>query len=208
MKARKFSIDEDEERVLQMNITEFIAYYESIKTTTFRNALSKIYFGIDGTVSQGRVAKVYYSETAADKKQTSLSEDMLREIISNTAITDLIIISELPLSAVSSKNLASLLSYNSTQSFIYDELVNDPTKHYLTSEHILLTKAEEREFLRKNRLNKSQIPRISLFDPICKWCGGRIGDIFKLVRTNVSYESIVPISLSYRVVVDIPLQKD
>jgi DNA-directed RNA polymerase I, II, and III subunit RPABC1 len=84
------------------------------------------------------------------------------------------------------------------------ELMFNITKHMLVPKHILLTQQERRELLLElNKKNNSLklIPKIYDTDPISKYYGAKVGQIFKIMRESLFDDVIAKKSIFYRVVV-------
>ena len=79
------------------------------------------------------------------------------------------------------------------------ELLINPTKNiYLSQEHILLKDEEKNKLLEEYDCTISELPKISIEDPITKYFNANVDDIFKIIRNNpITNNSIV-----YRVVID------
>lgn len=81
-------------------------------------------------------------------------------------------------------------------------LVYDIYEHHDVPRHRLLDPTEVHDLLQKMRLNLSQFPCIKMDDPMCRYLGGRPGDIFEItrIRPTVGYD------IYYRKVVDNALE--
>lgn len=86
------------------------------------------------------------------------------------------------------------------QHFTELDLSYNPTLHYLVPKHIGLTVDEGRRFLQENRINGAKLPVILRTDPIAKWYWFPIGTIVRIERENLSFETMVMDSISYRIV--------
>jgi len=80
----------------------------------------------------------------------------------------------------------------------------DITKHKLVPEHIILSKKEETEVLKKLKLTKNQLPKILSTDPVATAVvrpdgkrGVKAGEILKIIRNSPTAR----VSVAYRVVV-------
>jgi DNA-directed RNA polymerase subunit H (RpoH/RPB5) len=80
----------------------------------------------------------------------------------------------------------------------------DITKHKLVPEHILLSKKEEKEILKKLNLTKNQLPKILSTDPVATAVirpdgtkGVKVREIVKIIRNSPTSR----VSVAYRVVV-------
>jgi DNA-directed RNA polymerase I, II, and III subunit RPABC1 len=109
-----------------------------------------------------------------------------------------IIISPRNLSPPARKKLESLLGYN-VNVFQENEMMYDPTEHYLVPQHRALGEEEQRNFLQQNNLSISNFKVILNTDMISRYYGFRPGQVIEIKRKNM-YDTMVPESLDYRVV--------
>jgi len=74
----------------------------------------------------------------------------------------------------------------------------DILEHELVPKHIVLSKEEAKELLRKLNIRPHQLPWIRENDPVCKRIGAKKGDIIKIIRKSptageaVFYRYVVP----------------
>lgn len=68
--------------------------------------------------------------------------------------------------------------------FQEDELLVNITKHQLVPQHILLSAEEKARVLARYKLKESQLPRITLNDPVAKYFGMARGDVVKIIRKS------------------------
>lgn len=124
-----------------------------------------------------------------------------------TDLQEIIIISP---QKISSNSMSKLQYFRTPESnlmitiFMDKELMFNITKHMLVPKHILLTQQERRELLLElNKKNNSLklIPKIYDTDPISKYYGAKVGQIFKIIRESLFDDVIAKKSIFYRVVV-------
>lgn len=60
----------------------------------------------------------------------------------------------------------------------------DISKHILVPEHILLSKDEAKEVLKKYNIEPSNLPRILINDPVIKHLNPKVGNIVKIIRKS------------------------
>lgn len=89
--------------------------------------------------------------------------------------------------------------------FMFDEMLFNPTSHYLVPRHELLTSDEVQELSSHVDLNK--IPWISIEDPIVKYYGYKVGDIIRIHRMNLVLDTIIDEYITYRMVKNTPLTR-
>ena len=71
-------------------------------------------------------------------------------------------------------------------------------EHELVPEHIILSKEEAEEVLKKYKITPHQLPKLLSSDPIAKLIGAKPGDIVKIIRKSPTSEKFI----AYRYVVE------
>lgn len=207
VERRGFDVS-NEAAIFDYNVSNFVRSYTEFGSQynkTFRQSLNAYYANADGNHIY-----VYYVETPQGGKQIKIEQirDLMNDIDiykqSGYTITNIIILSELPLSSGVRKEMEKLPSFN-FEYFNYDELSYDPTEHYLVPRHEILTSEEARTFLRKNRVKFNQLPIISIYEPIAKYYGAKSGQIMRVYRDVLSVETLVGSYITYRAVRDVSL---
>ena len=56
--------------------------------------------------------------------------------------------------------------------------------HNLVPHHQLLSENEASQVLKKYNINKEQLPKIKVKEPVILEIGGQVGDIIKVIRTS------------------------
>lgn len=168
--------------------------------------LSRKYDHID----KDRSLYVYYTAPVGIKKgksakYTSIEEfcKFLRYIIHNVA-KDIILIIEKRLSPNATKCFIDFMINRSDvfiQVFFWDELIVNPTKHYMVPKHEILSNDEKMELTSNNNKYSGidKFPIILDSDPIMRFLGGKLGDVIKITRFNV-LASMINFYITYRVV--------
>ena len=79
-----------------------------------------------------------------------------------------------------------LLSDNSKtlQYFHEDELSFNITHHSFVPEHRIVSQETKKEIMEKYKVSEKQLPWIHNSDPVVKYHGGCIGDLFRIVRNT------------------------
>lgn len=73
----------------------------------------------------------------------------------------------------------------------------DITRHFLVPKHLILSKDEENEILKKYNITKEELPKIKVSDPAILSLKPKQGDIVKIDRRSVYGDDIS----YYRVVI-------
>lgn len=93
-------------------------------------------------------------------------------------------------SVLSSFGKQLLTENKNIQLFHEDELSFNITHHELVPQHIIVSKSEAKEIMRKYSISEKQLPRILNTDPVCRYHGGCPGDLFKIYRVTNDSKSI------------------
>ena len=89
------------------------------------------------------------------------------------------------------------------ENFSWKCLILDVASHPLVPRHVLLTAAETVAMLAAEKLDRKQLPRISVDDPVARYYGARLGQVFRVERPSET----AGVAVVYRVVVVVPKPK-
>lgn len=197
----------DEYNLLDYNLESFIDLYEGIATdnqTTIKDVLGNTYYKDSSEAGRSpSPLKVIYLETPTDRNQ--IGKAQVSSIIegleqAREKITHVIFIGAVGLSQDARKLFIKIPSYR-IETFLYEDLMYNPTKHYLVPQHRILSPEEVREL----KLQPSKCPLISVFDPIARYYGAIPGMMMEISRIDLTGIGMVSRSLFYRLVVNRPL---
>lgn len=68
--------------------------------------------------------------------------------------------------------------------FLIEELQFNITKHCLVPKHKVMTVSEQDELFRSIKCDKSNLPSILTTDPVCRYFGAKVGDVFEITRNS------------------------
>ena len=84
----------------------------------------------------------------------------------------------------------------SFEHFLVEELQFNITKHCLVPKHRIMTPEEQDAFLRQMKCEKANLPSILTIDPVARYFGAKVGDVFEITRNSQT----TGIALYYRAV--------
>jgi DNA-directed RNA polymerase subunit H (RpoH/RPB5) len=101
------------------------------------------------------------------------------------------------ITSLSKKAFKQFDEYPLTEVFQEIELMVNVLEHDLQPKFRLLTKSEVDEYFKTFENKKREMPRIVDSDPVARYFGAKIGDIFEIIRPSVTTGE----SITYRIVV-------
>ena len=122
------------------------------------------------------------------KKEASI-ENFLEK---NADVHKFVIINRL-----SDRAVKQILEYKNTEVFTMDELLIVVIDHYLVPLHILLSPEEKENYLTTFNHQIRDMKKILLNDPIAKFYGAKVGDMFKIIRPSITAGK----DIDYRIVI-------
>jgi DNA-directed RNA polymerase I, II, and III subunit RPABC1 len=122
------------------------------------------------------------------KKETSI-ENFLEK---NSDVRKFVIINRL-----SDRAIKQILEHKNTEVFTMDELLIVVIDHYLVPQHILLSPEEKENYLTIFNHQIRDMKKILLNDPIAKFYGAKVGDMFKIIRPSITAGK----DIDYRIVI-------
>ena len=202
MRDRDYTLLSEDLNILSMNQEQFLQKYTTVdiytyftKTYEHQNPLRRecfVYFQNPNFVTGTGVNKSNIETFVGILKRLQTENDMIYDII---FITKQNVISP----AMKEFNNA-IQTYKSL--FTFRQLEYNPTKHSSNSRFQLLSDSEKVEFLKNNMIiDDTKIPYIYHNDRIVLHYGARIGNIFRLTRKNIYFNSSLKETVSYRLVV-------
>jgi DNA-directed RNA polymerase subunit H (RpoH/RPB5) len=123
------------------------------------------------------------------KKEASI-ENFLSK---NTDTHKFIIINKL-----SDRAIKQILEYQNTEVFTIDELLIVIIDHNIVPQHILLTPDEKDKYFSVFNHHPRDMKKILVNDPIARFYGAKVGDLIKIIRSNITsgkeidYRMVIP----------------
>jgi DNA-directed RNA polymerase I, II, and III subunit RPABC1 len=122
------------------------------------------------------------------KKEVSIENFLTK----NTDTHKFIIINKL-----SERAIKQIIEYQNTEVFTIDELLIVIIDHNIVPQHILLTPDEKDKYFTVFNHHPKDMKKILLNDPIARFYGAKVGDLFKIIRSNITSGK----EIDYRIVI-------
>jgi len=154
-----------------------------------------------------KILSYYYYNSESERKENKKKiNDVILEILniqkSHPEVKDILFISESKLNTQMIDDLKRYTEKMRITIFLGDYMLFNITKHFLVPQHHLMTAEETKEFLKdKEKGFVYKLPKIYDTDPISRFYGAKHGQIFKIIRENLSDDSMIRFSEFYRYVV-------
>jgi DNA-directed RNA polymerase I, II, and III subunit RPABC1 len=94
--------------------------------------------------------------------------------------------------------IKQILEYQSTEVFTMNELLIVIIDHHIVPKHILLTEDEKSLYFSEFNHHPRDMKKILLNDPVAKFYGAKVGDLFKIIRPSITsgkeidYRLVIP----------------
>lgn len=221
LESQEYNIDE-ERFLFTATVREFEAYYRRLITSQstpllsilkehrimkLRPFMSNIY---TSTREEKNTVVVYFA-VSEEKKVSEEDVSIFCQMIESFGVTNAILISEVPLSAVAESLCTEFVPSRGNKSgkkygvfiqhFEDNELFFNPLEHVYVPKHRLLSKSEADELMKSEKIRKKQFPQMSALDPIAKRLGARPGDpgdIIEITRTSLVPGTLIQKEIFYR----------
>lgn len=160
-------------------------------------SLNQLYKKPDGSIIQ----TYYFYNAESDKKKIGqVIADLLSYQKKEKNLKDILFIADESLNTQMSEDLKRFTENMKITIFIGDHLLFNITKHFLVPKHHLLNEEEYKAFVATEKNILRKLPIIFETDPISRFYGAKPGQIFKIIRENLSDDSMVRFSEFYRYV--------
>jgi DNA-directed RNA polymerase subunit H (RpoH/RPB5) len=181
-----------EEKLRQLDVSRAVEFLNQV----YHKSLS----------SNEKILVYYYYNSDSEKRENKKRmNDVIIEVINiqktHTELKDILFIAESKLNTQVVDDLRKYTEKMRITIFLGDYLLFNITKHFLVPKHHLMTQEEMKDFLKdKERGFVNKLPKIYETDPISRFYGAKSGQIFKIIRENLSDDSMIRYSEFYRYV--------
>ena len=98
---------------------------------------------------------------------------------------------------LSPKAMKQILEYKNTEIFTLDELLIVIIDHNIVPLHVLLSEDEKNKYFSVFNHHPRDMKKILLNDPVARFYGAKVGDLFKIIRSSVTSGK----EIDYRIVI-------
>jgi DNA-directed RNA polymerase subunit H (RpoH/RPB5) len=189
-------------RDLEDVIMDKLKEYDLNKTVEYLNQV----YEKNGDSCEYIFTYYHYNSESEKKEGKKRINDVIREILDiqkrHVNVKDIIFIAENKLNTQMVDDLKRYTEKMKITIFQGDYLLFNITKHFLVPKHHLMENEEMKDFLKdKEKGFVHKLPKIYESDPISRFYGAKVGQIFKIIRENLSDDSMIRYSEFYRYVV-------
>lgn len=166
LKDRNYDINDSE---FNISFDVFSAMYSENKQDLVfnkKNEENKIY------------VHFYIESKNFGKKELTNILTVIDEKYGSDNINILIVLEDKPTSTIQKE----LEENDNIEIFFAKKLMFNITKHVLIPKHKLLNEIEIKDILDKYQCKKNQLPKIQYEDPVARYYGARVGDVFEITR--------------------------
>lgn len=154
--------------------------YDITKTEkiNYKTSMQNVLFGKDTSNKGGEVIVTFIIQ----EKKICIKH--LRQLKENGIDDDTlhIIVSSLPCTDLTKKEIRKLGLTKNIEMFIYKHLTLNITRHSLVPNHKLMSKDEENEMLKRFRIQRENLPIIRRTDPVAKFYKFPTNSVVKIQR--------------------------
>jgi DNA-directed RNA polymerase I, II, and III subunit RPABC1 len=153
-----------------LNYTSFIAQYPGVQSNP--NLLNFI-------VSKEHSVAIHFTN---EDKLAKKSLDALASSYSLQGVESVVLITFNKLNPACKALLKSIKMV--FEHFLVEELQFNITKHCLVPRHRVMTENQLENLLSEMKCEKSNLPTILTVDPVCRYFGAKIGNVFEITRNS------------------------
>jgi len=194
--------------LLDYTYAQFEAYYKQVLASTEGQPSIDLFDVLTTEIETPRLALVWYTP----QQSRDIPVEDIRDIVAHATEDDgslrnyrtVIIISSGKMSTKIAQHVDILEQLN-YQHFTYQELMYDPTHHFLYVPHTRLRSKEEKAFFASTKIQASQLPTLLSSDAIVKYHGWPVNSVIRIQRTSI-VGTLSAESVFYRRVVQAPVK--
>lgn len=175
LKDRGIHISKDEEELINMKSLDIFC--------KCLNNPKKNYFSCEYTIEK-KIILVHFIIHTQKKK---VCVDEIKEIFKKKYLNYIIIVPD----KLSFDSNVEIQKHKNVQLFSYDFFMFPVIKNVFVPTHILLSKDETEEFLKKRNILIDQLPILRINDPIVKYYGWSINQIIKIIRPGHNFYRVI-----------------
>lgn len=172
--------------------------YTTTKHVLIRDALRQIYQS-----PKGSSVLVYYLESQDGKKIGIELANIFLTYLKASNVLHVILITDTSLNSTVQDEFKNLPLYR-IEHFLENEMMYNPTKHFLVPRHELMTEDEAKNFYSVNKFKPTQLPNMFVTDRIARYYGAIKGQTFRIHQKSMVNDSMIDNSISYRYVTATP----
>jgi len=150
----------------------------------FSNRLEENQINITASHRSSELKTVYVSYVLESKSFSKKDLVNLKAYIDETFPTKemsvIVIVQEKPTPQIAKEIQSD--EFKSYEIFLTKNLMFNITHHTLVPKHIILNEEEIEKVLEEFQSTRSQLPKLSLNDPVAKYYGMKTGDVCKIIR--------------------------
>lgn len=194
-------------------LNQFNALYHNGQVK-YSGLLYEKYVTIKEKVQRKRIAVEFIILNDSQVAKTKIPKDMaeavknvhMQKLLASTPDDEykLIIISQITLGQLLLNDNAEKRTV-SIETFVFEDLFINPTKHYLVPPHRLLNQTEKEDYLTRNGLKIEQLSKIAVTDPIAKYYGAVEGELMRIERRIPAADGIDLKDVVTRAVTDVSI---
>ncbi|KAJ3363638.1 DNA-directed RNA polymerases II 24 kDa polypeptide (RNA polymerase II subunit 5) [Allomyces arbusculus] len=177
MVDRGYVVQED---LLNMTLDDFRARHAPNGSVQRDSTLTRIFLHRD---TQEAIMVAFFAGEEKKKIGVAPIRVFCEQIVSNQ-ITRGIIVHQQPLSPQAVKTIQNVSEKYRLEAFEEAELIVNITHHTLVPKHEVLSAEDKKNLLERYRLKETQLPRITMGDPVARYFGLRRGEVVKIIRKS------------------------
>ena len=201
MKKRGYTLTDVESNMVSSTIENSVSIFDTyfVKEAQRRGVIIERLLDAVYVKNGISVGVIFVENNPGDKQIKKDITEPLSARIQLSPIRHFIFISSIKWTSDSYKEFAGYTIYD-FEFFLYRELIYDPTTHIFQPQFRILNEQQKQNLIRQlGNQGTIVLKRMCVDDPIAKFLGAKIGDIFKIGRDNAHMSQALT-NLDYRIV--------